>query len=154
MLMLIKRELAKRENCSDGWMDGGKRVRCLFRVIDFASKDDMKRALRKLDNSELNGKHIHLRSEVSTSLLRPNNYPNLVCMEGLPGPCFFPLRQSCRIICFLGNVTDNKTFCTGCIFKDKHTELHSLAGQALSKRVWPARLTVSPPLCSVHVCNK
>ncbi|XP_062503640.1 serine/arginine-rich splicing factor 6-like [Corticium candelabrum] len=32
-------------------------------VIDFASKDDMKRALRKLDGTELNGKRITLQSE-------------------------------------------------------------------------------------------
>lgn len=35
------------------------------RVIDFASKDDMKRALRKLDGTELNGKRITLQSEVN-----------------------------------------------------------------------------------------
>jgi hypothetical protein len=41
-------------------------MRCLCSVIDFATKDDMKRALRKLDNTELNGKHVRLRTEVST----------------------------------------------------------------------------------------
>lgn len=65
MLTRTSKELAKRETDTvmDGWV--GCEACGFCRIIDFASKDDMKRALRKLEGSELNGKRIRLQFEVN-----------------------------------------------------------------------------------------